>query len=142
MLGRSNALANGGPKDIDVTAVLSAAELRQVWRQTWPDEEDEAARGYYAGYHRARGEERKPLEHEDGVLLLFAGEMPKTANLLAPNAGYNFGLAGLSAPVVLKAGSTISLPLLRVAIDRPPGVDAGLAQILDALRGDLTRNQE
>jgi len=135
-------LVNGGPADITVTAIISASELRQVWRQSWPEEEEKTSRGYYAGYHRARGEEQKPPEHEDAALLLFPGEMPKTVRLLAPNAGYNFGLAGVSAPVALKAGGTLSLPLLLVAIDRPPGAGAGLAQVLDALREDLTRDQE
>jgi len=135
-------LADAGPTDVAGTAIISASELRQVWRQTWPDEEDKGSRGFYAGYHRARGEERKPPEHEDAALLLFAGEMPKTATLIAPNAGYNFGLAGVSASVALKAGSTLSLRLLLIAFDRPPGSDAGLAQVLDALREDLTRNDE
>jgi len=89
-------------KDVAVTAVLSASALRQVWRQTWPDEEDKSFRGYYAGYHRARGEDRQTPAHEDAALLLFSGPMPKTTRLVAPHAGYNLGLAGLSAPMVLK----------------------------------------
>jgi pimeloyl-ACP methyl ester carboxylesterase len=135
-------LANAGPKDLAVTAVLSASELRQVWRQTWPDEEDKDSGGYYAGYHRTRGEDRQVPAHEDGALLLFAAAMPKTTRLVAPNAGYNFGLAGLSAPLALKAGQTLSLPLLLVAVDRPRGRDVSLAQILDTLKADLMRNYE
>jgi hypothetical protein len=41
-------LANGGPSDVAVTAVLSAAELRAPNGQTWPDEANKAERGYYA----------------------------------------------------------------------------------------------
>jgi hypothetical protein len=135
-------LSNAGLKDVAVTAVLSASALRQVWRQTWPDEEDKDFRGYYAGHHRARGEDRQAPAHEDAALLLFAGPMPKTTRLVAPNAGYNLGLAGLSAPMVLKAGQTFSLPLLLVAVDRPHGRDVSLAQILDKLKADLMRNYE
>ena len=120
-----------------MTAVLSASELRQVWRQTWPDEEDKDFRGYYAGYHRTRGEDRQPPSHEDAALLLFAGAMPKTTRLVAPNAGYNFGLAGLSAPMALKAGQTLSLPLVLVAVDRPRGGSASLEEVLNTLRTDL-----
>ena len=67
--------------------------------------------------------------------------MPKTTRLVAPNAGYNRGLAGL-ARLVLRAGQTLSVPLLLVAVDSPRGRDVSLAQILDTLKGDLMRNCE
>jgi hypothetical protein len=133
-------LANAGPKDIAVTAVLSASELRQVWRQTWPDEEDKAARGYYAGYHQARGEYHQPPAHEDAAVLLFAGAMPKTTRLVAANAGYNLGLAGVQVPLTVRGGQVLSLPLLLVSIDRPPGGNAGLAEVLGTLKADLLRS--
>lgn len=135
-------LANTGPKDLAVTAVLSASELRQVWRETWPDEEDKSFGGYYAGYHRTFGEYQQPPTREDAALLLFAGAMPKTTKLVAPNAGYNFGLAGVSTPTVLKARQTLSLPFLIVAVDRPRGGNMGLVEILDALKADLMKDQE
>jgi hypothetical protein len=132
-------LVNAGPKDLAVTAVLSASELRQVWRQTWPDEEDKNFRGYYAGYHRARGEDRQPPSHEDAALLLVAGTMPKTTRLVAPNAGYNFGLAGVGVPLALKAGQTLSLSFVLVAADRPRTGSTGLAEVLAALKADLMK---
>jgi len=135
-------LANAGPRDIAVTAVLSASELRQIWRQTWPDEEDKNSRGYYAGYHQVRGEYQQPPAHEDAALLVFAGAVPKTTRLVAPNAGYNFGLAGLQAPLIVKGGQTLSLPLLLVSVDRPPGRTVSLAEVLGALKADVMGNNE
>ncbi len=130
-------LVNIGQKDIEVTAVLSAAELRASYGQVWPDEDNKAQRGYYAGYHRAVGEYQKPPVHEDAALLLFAGTMPKTVKLMAPNAGYNFGLAGIKTPQTLKAAQTLFLPLLWVAVDIPRGTNVRLADILASLKGEL-----
>ncbi len=131
-------LANAGPKDIALTAVLSASELRQIWRQTWPDEEDKDSQGYYAGYHQARGEYQQPPVHEDAAIMLFAGAMPKTTRLVAANAGYNFGLAGLQVPLAVKGGQRLALPLLLISVDRPPGSKVSLAEVLAALKADLT----
>ena len=66
-----------------------------------------------------------------------AGVMPKMTQLLAPNAGYNFGLAGLQVPLVVKGGQVLSLPLLLVSVDRPPGSNVSLAQVLGTLKADL-----
>jgi len=132
-------LANGGPSDVAVTAVLSAAELRAPNGQTWPDEANKGERGHYAGYHRSVGEYRQPPVHEDAALLLFAGTIPKTTKLVAPNAGYNFGLAGLSAPLTIRAGQKLSLPVLLVTLNKPPKMTSSLAELLDLLRRDLTR---
>lgn len=132
-------LANDGPSDVAVTAVLSAAELRAPNGQVWPDEANKAWRGYYAGYHRSVGEYRQPPVHEDAALLLFAGTMPKTTKLVAPNAGYNFGLAGLNTPLTIRTGQTLSLSVLLVTLDKPPKMTSSLAEILDLLQRDLTR---
>ena len=149
-------LVNAGAADIAVTAVLSASALRQIWRQTFspPDEEDKNFRGYYAGYHRPPGEDRQRPVREDAALFLFAGDVPKVTRLVAPNAGYNFGLAGVSAPLTLKAGQTLWLPLLFARLEPPPhptlsplgrgqgegqGRNASLAQILDSLKAGLLR---
>ena len=135
-------LVNAGAADVTVTAVLSASALRQVWRQTWPDEEDRnlLPGGYYAGYHRPPGEDRQRPAREDSALLLFAGDVPKITRLVLPNAGYNFGLAGVSVPFDLKAGQTLSLPLLFARLEPPgQGPNASLAQILDSLKAGLMR---
>jgi hypothetical protein len=58
---------------------------------------------------------------------------------VTPNAGYNFGLAGLSAPLTIRAGQKLSLPLLLVTLDKPPKMTSSLAELLDSLRRDLTR---
>ena len=132
-------LANGGPSDVAVTAILSAAELRAPDGQVWPDEGNKAWRGYYAGYHRSVGEYRQPPVHEDAALLLFDGAMPKTTKLVAPNAGYNFGLAGLSTPLTIRAGQKLLLPVLLLTLDKPPKMTLSLAEMLDSLQRDLTR---
>ncbi len=132
-------LANAGLQDVDVTTVLSAAELRAPYGQVWPDEDNKDERGYYAGYHRSVGEYRQPPVHEDAALLLFVGAMPKTAKLMAPNAGYNFGLAGIKTPLTVRAGQTLTLPLLLIAVDSPRGANVSLAEILASLRNELAR---
>ena len=53
--------------------------------------------------------------------MLFAAALPKTTRLAASNAGYNFGLAGVQAPLTVKGVPDVSLPLLLVSVDRPPG---------------------
>jgi hypothetical protein len=80
-----------------------------------------------------------PPVQEDAAVLLFAGPMPKTAKLMAPNAGYNFGLAGLSVPLTILAAQRLCLPLLLVTLDKPPRMTLSLAEILNLLRRDLTR---
>jgi hypothetical protein len=132
-------LSNAGPRDIAVTAVLSASALRQVWRQTWPDEENKDSQAYYAGYHQARGEYRQPPAHEDAALLLFSGPMPKTTKLIAPNAGYNLGLAGVQVPLTVKGAQSLTVPLLLVSLDRPPGGNVGLVEVLAALKAELAK---
>ncbi len=134
-------LANAGPEDVALTAVLSASALRQVWRQTWPDEEDKDSRAYYAGYHQVRGEDRQPPVHEDAAVLLFSGATPKSTRLVAPNAGYNFGLAGIEVPLIVKGGEKLSLPVLLISLDRPSGANVSLAEVLAALKPELTGNR-
>jgi hypothetical protein len=134
--------ANAGPKDIAVTAVLSACELRPIWRQTWPDAEDKDSRGCYAGYHQARGEYHQPPAQEDAALLLFAGAVPKTTRLVAANAGYNFGLAGLQVPLTVKGGQTLSLPLLLISVARPKDrPEVSLAEIVESVQPQLLRGE-
>jgi hypothetical protein len=132
-------LTNAGPRDIAVTAVLSASALRQVWRQTWPDEEGKDSHAYYAGYRQVRGEYRKPPVHEDAALLLFSVPLPKTTKLIAPNAGYNLGLAGIQVPLAVKGSQSLTVPLLMVSLDRPPGGNVGLAEVLAALQAELAK---
>jgi predicted esterase len=133
-------LASDGNREIAATAVLSALDMRPVSGQSWPDEGNKAQRSYYAGYHRSVGEYNKPPVHEDAALLLFADTPPNTTKLVAPNAGYNFGLVGFNAPLAVKAGQTICLPLLFVAVDKPAdGASPRLADVLEGLKTELIR---
>jgi pimeloyl-ACP methyl ester carboxylesterase len=131
-------LVNDGPKEIAATAVLSAPEMRQVSGQSWPDEGGKTQPTYYAGYHRTVGGNNQPPVHEDAALFLFADTRPNATKLVAPSAGYNFGLVGFSTPLSVKAGQTISFPLLFVAVDKPSdGAGPRLADVLEGLKAEL-----
>ena len=65
--------------------------------------------------------------------------MPKTTKLIAPNAGYNLGLAGIQVPLTVKGAQSLTVPLLLVSLDRPPGGNVGLAEVLTALKAELAK---
>jgi pimeloyl-ACP methyl ester carboxylesterase len=128
-------LANKGQTDVALTAVLSNTVISSVFGQTWP--EDSKGKAWYAGYHRATGPAKQPPRHEEAALLLCEGK-PRT--LIAHNAGYNFGLVGMAQDLTVKAGQSVSVPLLLISIDRPAGVlDIKLATALESLKGALLR---
>jgi hypothetical protein len=128
-------LANRGSRDLAITALLSDTVMRSIYGQVWPEE----AKGktWYAGYHRATGPAKQPPRREEAALLLGEG---KSRMLMAPNAGYNFGLVGMARDLTLKAGQSLALPLLLISIDRPnAGPDINLAAALDALKPQLLK---
>ena len=59
--------------------------------------------------------------------------------MIAPNAGYNLGLAGIQVPLTVKGAQSLTVPLLLVSLDRPPGGNVGLAEVLTALKAELVR---
>jgi hypothetical protein len=74
--------------------------------------------------------------HEDTAVFLFPEKAPKPEKLVAPNAGYNFGLAGLCLPLDAEPGQRISLPLLLIWIDQPERAPViSLATVLESIRG-------
>ncbi len=107
--------------------------MRSIYGQVWPEESK--GKSWYAGYHRAVGEYQKPPRREEAALLLLEGK-PQT--LVAPNAGYAFGLVGVAQELTLKAGQSLTLPVLLIAIDRPEnGPDVKLSAALEDLRPQL-----
>jgi len=130
-------LSNKGEMDLTVMAVLSDTIMRSIYRQVWP--EDSKGPSWYVGYHRAIGPYQKPPLHEDAALLLVEGK-PQT--LIAPGAGYNFGLVGIVQELTVKAGRSLSLPLLLISIDRPDGrSDINLAKALEEVKEALLQPQ-
>jgi hypothetical protein len=128
-------LTNKGPADLAVTAVLSDTVMRSIYGQVWPD--DARGKSWYAGYHRALGPYKQPPRHEDAALLLVEG---KARTLVAPNAGYNFGLVGVAQDLTVKAGQSLTLPLLLASLDRPDsGPEINLAAALDAVKEQLLK---
>ena len=80
---------------------------------------------------------KQPPTHEEAVLVMMDATSRK---LIVPGAGYNFGLVGLEAPLTVKAGATVTLPLLLIAVDRPSaGPDISLATVLESITADLAR---
>jgi len=129
-------LANEGPADLAVTCVLADTVMRSFRGSTWP-EDSAKVRPAYFGYHRAVAKAKQPATHEDAALILTNA---KSRKLIVPSAGYNFGLVGLEAPLAVKAGETVTVPLLLIAVDRPAeGPDIGLASVLESITGDLAR---
>lgn len=128
-------LINKGQADVALTAVLAGTVMSNSFGQVWPEE----AKGktWYAGYHRAIGQAKQPPRREEAALLLGEG---KARTLVAPNAGYNFGLVGTAEELTVKAGQSVALPLLVISIDRPetgPGVS--LQAALEAVKPQLLR---
>jgi hypothetical protein len=119
---------------LSLKIVLADTVLRDIYGQVWLAD-DPKSKPWYAGYHRALGPYQKPPRHEDAALLLVEG---KRQALVAPNAGYNFGLVGVAQELVAKPGETLRLPLLLIALDRPEaGPDINLAVALETLRAPL-----
>jgi hypothetical protein len=127
-------LTNPGPADLSLKIVLADTVLRDIYGQVWLAD-DPKSKPWYAGYHRALGPYQKPPRHEDAALLLVEG---KRQTLVAPNAGYNFGLVGVAQDVVVQSGAAFRLPLLFISLDRSEaGPDINLAVALETLREPL-----
>ncbi|HUT33317.1 MAG TPA: 5'-nucleotidase C-terminal domain-containing protein [Planctomycetota bacterium] len=133
-------LTNKGATGVAGVAVLAPSAMRRIEGGTWPDKSlRQPLATSYVGYYQALGEGRgKPPVHQDAALLLFGRAGRKVEPLVAPSAGYNFGLVGISCPIVVEAGQSLSVPLLFVAADTPDKAPApNLAAALDAVRDAL-----
>jgi len=133
-------LASKADKDIALRVTLNRDVMSRVNGQTWPDGATKKIEAYFAGYHRAIGRYRQPPTHEDAVLLLSAGKAPRISKLVAPNAGYNFGLVGVDHSATVQAGKTLSVPMLIIWAARPDkDADVSLLDALMALKRDLIK---
>lgn len=131
-------IANNGDRDLTGQLVLADTVLRKVNGEVWPTPAKDSV-SHYAGYHRAVGKWKEPPVHEDAVVLLFPAKAPNPEKLVAPGAGYNFGLAGLGFPVDVGPGQKVCSPLLLISIDQPAGAPAiSLAAVLESIRGKVT----
>jgi hypothetical protein len=129
-------LTNKGQADLAVSAVLADTVMRNVNGQSWPAEAAKE-KGWYFGYHRSVGQYQQPPTHQDAALLLVDAAPRK---LVAPGAGWNFGLVGMEHAPTVKAGQSLPLPLLFVSIDRPEkGPDINLQAALEAVKAELLR---
>jgi hypothetical protein len=129
-------LTNKGQADLAVSAVLADTVMRNVNGQTWPAE-GAKERGWYFGYNRSVGQYQQPPTHQDAALLAVDAAPRK---LVAPGAGWNFGLVGMEHTPTVKAGQSLPLPLLFVSIDRPEkGPDINLQAALEAVKAELLR---
>jgi len=129
---------NQGPTDLAGEAVLADSILRKINGEVWPTGARDSTVGYYAGFHRTIGKWKEPPVHEDAVLLLFPGNASKLDKLVAPKAGYNFGLVGLRHPITVKAGDSCSLRLLLIAVERPAATKSMMLEtVLESLRDSL-----
>ncbi|HET6429802.1 MAG TPA: hypothetical protein VFJ30_15405, partial [Phycisphaerae bacterium] len=133
-------LASKADKDIAVRVAINRDVMSGVYGQTWPDEATGKVEAYFAGYHRAIGRYRQPPDHEDAVVLLSAGKPPAMAKLVADNAGYNFGLVGLDHAETVKAGKSLSVPVLVVWVARPEkGAEIRLLDALMSVKAGIVK---
>lgn len=129
---------NQGPLDLAGEAVLADSVLRKINGEVWPTGARDSTVSFYAGFHRAIGKWRQPPTHEDAVLLVFPHSASKLDKLVAPKAGYNFGLVGLRHTLAIKAHDTRSLRLLMIAVEKPAAAQAMMLEmVLESLRGSI-----
>jgi len=135
-------LTNRGDKDIAGVAVLAPTAMQRVNPGSWPGNKD-VPKGqphpYYRGFRNAIGPRKKPPVHEDAALLASAGGSPSLTKLVAPNVGYNAGLVGLELPVRIKAGETVSLPLVLIGANAPKDKPMPLTGVMDGLKADILK---
>jgi len=128
-------LANKGQADVSITAVLSNQVIGKVFGPVWPQEAK--ARTWYVGYHQATGPAKQPPRREEAAL--FLGERPMRT-LVVPGAGYNLGLVGMAQGLTIKAGQSLTVPLLIITINRPEaGPDINLAAALEAMKPQVLK---
>ena len=128
-------LANKGKKDVTGLVVLSPQTMRRIHGSIWPVGARGVAKTWYCGFRQTIGKYRKPPVHQNAVLLLSRGPAPQLGRLSVKGGGYNFGLVAAHRPVSIKAGETVSLPVLFVFVNKPAQVEAiDLAAVLEAIK--------
>ncbi len=76
---------------------------------------------------------------EGAVLFLFDGPRPDSRRHVAPSAGYDFGLVGISRSVRVPSGEQVRVPLLFVSIDRSAEKSGELVEVTGSLRSELLK---
>ena len=97
---------------------------------------------FFRGIYGSTGPRRQPPVHQHAVLLL--GEpAPTFEKLVARGVGYNAGLVGLKRSLTIKAGETLAVPILLVAVNKPKDVKSvDLIKVLNALKAELLGGKE
>jgi len=134
-------LTNKGQSALAGVAAFAPSAVRKIEGGTWPDKNPRRPlAASYIGYRQGVGGNRKAPLHQNAALLLLGRPGLRVTPLVMPSAGYNFGLVGIACPLDLRAGQTISLPLLFVAADKPKdGAPPDLAAALDAAMDEILR---
>ena len=128
-------LANTGKKDVIGLVAMSSRTMRRINGSIWPPRGRGAAKTWYCGFRQTIGQYRKPPVHQNAVLFLSRGPAPPLTRLSVKGAGYNFGLVAAHRPVSVKAGETVSVPVLFVAVNKPAKVkELDLAAVLEAIK--------
>ncbi|KPK85687.1 MAG: hypothetical protein AMJ81_03145 [Phycisphaerae bacterium SM23_33] len=131
-------LANAGEKDVVGLAALGRTSMSRINPCLWPGRkrDQDAPEPYYYGFRAYP----RPPGHDNAALFLFDGKAPPISVIAERQAGYNFGLFALSRPVEVEAGAASSMPLLFIAVDKPPkGPDIDLPAVLEALKAELMK---
>ena len=113
-------LKNTGKAPLAGVAVFAPSAARRIGGGTWPDKSvRQPLTASYVGYWQGVGGDRKAPLHQNAAVLLFDRPGRKVEALVLPRAGYNFGLVGITCPLDLRPGQTLSLPVLFAAADKP-----------------------
>ena len=132
-------LTNRGDRDVTGVAVLAPMTIQRVNPGYWPGKRKDKSQPYYCGFQTAIGPRREPPVHENAALFVTAKGSPSLTKLIAPNVGYNTGLVGLRRSVVVKAGETVSLPLVLVAVNSPKDKPIPLTDVMEGLKAEILK---
>jgi len=140
---------NKGKTDVAGVAALCPMKMDRIGGRVWPERPryGRPLKSSFCGMRWTRGPYRKPPISQKAVLFFF-GKPGGTAGVRTMHSvGYNFGLVGVTRPIAVKAGGTLSLSLLMVQADRSAKdpeikLDAVLEAVCNDISAKLTGEKE
>jgi hypothetical protein len=130
-------LRNTGKKDVSGVVAINSMWIDRINGRVWPNlRNDRPLTGRLAGLRWAEGPHKKPPTHQRAIVFQY----PASGNLATvyrlPGVGFNSGLVAVSRPVVIKAGETVTVPVILAQANRTEkDPEIKLETALDAIRG-------
>ncbi|HET6428171.1 MAG TPA: 5'-nucleotidase C-terminal domain-containing protein [Phycisphaerae bacterium] len=135
-------LTNRCEKDIVAEAVLAPMAMQRVNPGYWPDPgrwPKDKPQPYFRGFQDAVGTRGQPPVHEDAALFAVAEGSPSLAKLVAPSVGFNAGLVGLQRSIPIKAGQTVSVPLVLISVNATKDKPNPLTGVMETLKAEVLK---